>query len=311
MEKIIKIEQMNKFFGSFKAINDLSFELESGKIYGIIGPNGAGKSTTMSLLMGLIFPSSGSGSIKGYPLGSNEAKKLMGYSPEFPNFYSDMSCLEYLVYMGQLSNLDFDTAVKRAVKLLDEFGLLEYKLKKVAKFSTGMKKKVGLIQAMLHDPEVLLLDEPTANLDPTSRSEIIQTLKKLVSQRKMTVLISSHVLSELEMIIDHVVMINKGHVVLNQPIGVVQQGFNQEKVLVSTRQNSLLKKYLDTNGYNYNLEKDIFRITTKDKAVCKRNLIKFIYENNVELDLFKEEVITLEKLYQQVVEDNENESVVM
>ena len=178
MEKIIKVEQMNKFFGSFKAIDDLSFELEGGKIYGIIGPNGAGKSTTMSLLMGLIFPSSGSGAIKGYPLGSNEAKKLMGYSPEFPNFYSDMSCLEYLVYMGQLSNLDFDTAVKRALELLDEFGLLEHKLKKVAKFSTGMKKKVGLIQAMLHDPEVLLLDEPTANLDPTSRSEIIQTLKK-------------------------------------------------------------------------------------------------------------------------------------
>lgn len=311
MEKIIKVEQMNKFFGSFKAIDDLSFELEGGKIYGIIGPNGAGKSTTMSLLMGLIFPSSGSGSIKGYPLGSNEAKKLMGYSPEFPNFYSDMSCLEYLVYMGQLSNLDFDTAVKRALELLNEFGLLEHKLKKVAKFSTGMKKKVGLIQAMLHDPEVLLLDEPTANLDPTSRSEIIQTLKKLVSQRKMTVLISSHVLSELEMIIDHVVMINKGHVVLNQPIEVVQQGFNQEKVLVSTKQNGLLKKYLDINGYNYNLEKNVFRITTKDKTVCKRDLIKFIYENDVELDLFKEEVITLEKLYQQVVEDNENESVVM
>ncbi len=311
MEKIIKVEQMNKFFGSFKAIDDLSFELEGGKIYGIIGPNGAGKSTTMSLLMGLIFPSSGSGSIKGYPLGSNEAKKLMGYSPEFPNFYSDMSCLEYLVYMGQLSNLDFDTAVKRALELLDEFGLLEHKLKKVAKFSTGMKKKVGLIQAMLHEPEVLLLDEPTANLDPTSRSEIIQTLKKLVSQRKMTVLISSHVLSELEMIIDHVVMINKGHVVLNQPIEVVQQGFNQEKVLVSTKQNGLLKKYLDINGYNYNLEKNVFRITTKDKTVCKRDLIKFIYENDVELDLFKEEVITLEKLYQQVVEDNENESVVM
>lgn len=311
MEKIIKVEQMNKYFGSFKAIDDLSFELEGGKIYGIIGPNGAGKSTTMSLLMGLIFPSSGKGTIKGYPLGSNDAKRVMGYSPEFPNFYSDMSCLEYLVYMGQLSNLNYDIAVKRALELLEEFGLMEHRSKKVAKFSTGMKKKVGLIQAMFHDPEVLLLDEPTANLDPTSRSEIIQSLKRLVSQRKMTVLISSHVLSELEMIIDHVVMINKGHVVLNQPIEIVQQGFNQEKILVSTKQNDLLKKYLDINSYCYNLEKEIFRITTKDKNKCKKELIKFIYENDVELDLFKEEVITLEKLYQQVVEDNENESIVI
>lgn len=303
MQKVIKIEHMNKYFGSFKAIDDLSFELEGGKIYGIIGPNGAGKSTTMSLLMGLIFPSSGNGTIKGHPLGSNEAKKMMGYSPEFPNFYSDMSCLEYLVYMGQLSNLEYDTAINRSLELLEEFGLMDHKFKKVAKFSTGMKKKVGLIQAMLHNPEILLLDEPTANLDPTSRSEIIQSLKKLVSQRKMTVLISSHVLSELEVIIDHVVMINRGHVVLNQPIDVVQQEFNQEKLLVSTKKNDLFRKYLDLKKYDYNLEKGIFKITTKDKKSYKRDIIKFIYENDIELDLFKEEMITLEKLYHQVVEE--------
>lgn len=309
MEKIIKIAHMNKYFGSFKAIDDLSFELEKGKIIGIIGPNGAGKSTTMSLLMGLIFPSSGQGTIKGYPLGSNEAKKLMGYSPEFPNFYGDMSCLEYLVYMGQLANLDYDTALKRTLDLLAEFDLMAHKLKKVAKFSTGMKKKVGLIQAMLHNPEILLLDEPTANLDPTSRSEIIQILKRLVAQRQMTVLISSHVLTELEAIIDHVVMINHGHVVLNQPIDVVKQEFNQEKILVSTKQNDLLKQYLEQNHYQYQLEKDIFKIKTKDKAACKRAIVKFIYENNLELDLLKEELITLEGLYQQVVEDGKDESI--
>ena len=102
---------------------------------------------------------------------------------------------------------------------------------------------------MMHKPEILLLDEPTANLDPTSRYEIIQTLKRLVKQRKMTVLISSHVLTELEMIIDHVIMINKGHVVLNQPIDVVQNEFNQEKLLVSCNHNEHLQTYLETKGY--------------------------------------------------------------
>ena len=158
MEKLIRVEHINKYFGSFKAIDDISFELDGGKIYGIIGPNGAGKSTTMSILMGLVFPSSGSGTIKGYPLGSNDAKKLMGYSPEFPNFYSDMSCLEYLVYMAQLSGFNYDDALKKSLILLEEFGLSNHKFKKVADFSTGMKKKVGLIQALIHDPEVLLLD---------------------------------------------------------------------------------------------------------------------------------------------------------
>lgn len=262
MEKLIRVEHINKYFGSFKAIDDISFELDGGKIYGIIGPNGAGKSTTMSILMGLVFPSSGSGTIKGYPLGSNDAKKLMGYSPEFPNFYSDMSCLEYLVYMAQLSGFNYDDALKKSLILLEEFGLSNHKFKKVADFSTGMKKKVGLIQALIHDPEVLLLDEPTANLDPSSRSEIIHSLKKLVSQRKMTVLISSHVLTELETIIDHVILINQGHVVLNQPIDVLQQEFSQEKLLVSCKENEPLSKFLDDKQYQYTFENNVFIIKT-------------------------------------------------
>lgn len=302
MEKLIKIEHINKYFGSFKAIDDMSLELEGGKIYGIIGPNGAGKSTTMSILIGLIFPSNGSGTIKGYPLGSNKAKSLMGYSPEFPNFYSDMSCLEYLVYMAQLSGLDYNNALKKALVLLEEFGLSSHKFKKVSDFSTGMKKKVGLIQSLIHDPEVLLLDEPTANLDPSSRSEIICSLKKLVRQRKMTVLISSHVLSELETIIDHVILINHGHVILNQPINVLQEEFNQEKLLVACKENKLLKNFLDNKQHQYSFENNIFIIKTKDKISCKRDIVEFIYQNNLELNLFKEETITLEKLYQQVVE---------
>ena len=100
--KIIRVENLGKRFGDFQAVNDLNFELEAGKIYGIIGPNGAGKSTTMSLLMGLIFPTTGMGLIDGDPLGSKEAKSKMGYSPEFPSFYTKMTCIEYLVYQAHL-----------------------------------------------------------------------------------------------------------------------------------------------------------------------------------------------------------------
>lgn len=309
MDNIITVEHISKKFGEFEAIKDVSFSLEGGKIYGIIGPNGAGKSTMMSLLMGLLLPTSGSGNIKGFALGSNEAKAIMGYSPEFPNFYSDMNCLEYLVYMGQLSGLSWQEAIDKSMELIKEFDLEEHTTKKVASFSTGMKKKVGLMQALMHDPEILLLDEPTANLDPTSRSEIIQSLKRFVTQRKMTVLISSHVLSELETIIDHVVMINSGRVVFNQSIEVTQQEFNQEKIVVSCKQEEIFKDFLDKNKLSYTLEKHMFRITTTDKVKCKKDIIEFFYKQDIEIDLMKEEYITLEGLYQQIVEEeqqNEN-----
>ncbi|MFQ6861039.1 MAG: ABC transporter ATP-binding protein [Beduini sp.] len=308
MDKIIEISHLNKKFGDFTAIDDLSFSLESGKIYGIIGPNGAGKSTTMSLLMGLIYPTLGTGSVKGFPLGSQEAKQIMGYSPEFPSFYSDMNCLEYLVYMGTLSGLTYDEAIKRTKELIKEFDLEAHIFKKVNKFSTGMKKKVGLIQAMIHDPEILLLDEPTANLDPTSRMEIIDTLKRLVTQKKMTVLISSHVLTELEMIIDHVIMINKGRIVLDQPLSQVQEMFNKEVLLVSCSDNLMMEDYLTKRGYDCSLLKDKLRIKAGDKKVCKQEIVEFIYQNHLTLDLLQEEAVTLENLYKQLVEGEQNEA---
>ncbi len=308
MEKLINISHLNKKFGDFTAIDDLSFELESGKIYGIIGPNGAGKSTTMSLLMGLIHPSSGTGSIKEFPLGSQEAKSIMGYSPEFPAFYSDMSCLEYLVYMGTLSGLTYDEAVERTKELVHEFDLEAHLLKKVNKFSTGMKKKVGLIQAMIHNPEILLLDEPTANLDPTSRMEIIEILRRLVQQNKMTVLISSHVLTELEMIIDHVIMINKGKVVVDAPLSQVQEMFNNDVLLVSCSDNLALEDYLTKLNYVCDNTGNRLSVKATDFTLCKKQIVEFIYKHRLTLDLLQEEKVTLESLYKQLVEVSSNET---
>lgn len=308
VDNVIEVKNITKHFGNFTAVKNISFELEGGKIYGLIGPNGAGKSTTMSLLMGLIFPSEGSGFVKGHVLGDEKAKQIMGYSPEFPSFYTDMSCLEYLVYMGTLAGLEYDAAVDKTINLSKEFGLEEHLLKKVNKFSTGMKKKVGLIQAMINDPEILLLDEPTANLDPTSRSEIISGLKQLVEKTKMTVIISSHVLTELETIVDHVLMINKGTLVLNQSINELKETFNQEVVLFSCSNNQLAMEYLNKHNLEFTVEKKYIRIVTKDKTVCKNLLVRFVFENSLVLDYLQEEIISLENLYIKIVEESKNET---
>ena len=305
MEKIIEANHINKKFGKFKALNDINLALEKGKIYGIIGPNGAGKSTTLSAIMGVVLPSSGHGSIKGHYFGSVEAKAIIGYVPEFPSFYSYMSCLEYLVYMGQLANLSYDESLTSSLKWIREFDLQEHMLKKVTKFSTGMKKKVGLIQALLANPEILLLDEPTANLDPTSRYEIILTLKKLVKQKEMTILISSHVLTELETIIDHVIMINKGSVIINQPLDIVLNQFNLKHVLVSCSNNEALIAYLKDNDFHFALEDNVIRLMVEDKVVCKKKIVKFVYENDYDLKLLQDDHISLDKLYQRFMEGKE------
>ncbi|MBE6104407.1 MAG: ABC transporter ATP-binding protein, partial [Erysipelotrichaceae bacterium] len=187
----IELKNVTKKFGKFTAVDDVSIRLEPGKVYGFVGPNGAGKSTTMAIIMGALFPTKGTGRVFDHPLATPGALKELGYSPEFTSFYSDMSCVEYLYYMATLAGLSSDEAIKRTNELLDQFDLKQHANRKVAKFSTGMKKKVSLAQSMIHRPKVLLLDEPTANLDPTSRQEILDTVRKMVEEEHLTVLISS------------------------------------------------------------------------------------------------------------------------
>ncbi|MDO4377995.1 MAG: ABC transporter ATP-binding protein [Erysipelotrichia bacterium] len=304
-EYCVELEHITKKFGNFTAVNDLTLKLVPGKVYGIVGPNGAGKSTTMATIMGSIRPTSGSGTVMGYPLGSKDALCQLGYSPEFTSFYLDMSCIEYLWYMGTLGGLDKDQAATKAIELIKQFELEEHAFKKVSKFSTGMKKKVSLAQAMIHDPKILLLDEPTANLDPTSRMEILDTVRKMVDERKLTVLISSHVLTELETVIDHVIMINHGRLVMDEEIHAAQEKFKRGIVVVSSSDNDLLLEKL-AGKYSYEKEEDDLRFNTAETQSLKKDIVKIVYESNLVLNKMNEEFLSLDSLYKQALK-GENE----
>ena len=299
-EYCIELEHLTKKFGRFTAVNDISLKLEPGKVYGIVGPNGAGKSTTMAMIMGSLFPSSGKGKVFGHPLASTGALKLLGYSPEFTSFYTDMKCSEYLWYMGCLSGLSSKESAARVNELLDQFELRAHKDRKVAKFSTGMKKKVSLAQAMIHRPKVLLLDEPTANLDPTSRQEILDTVRKMVGEEHLTVLISSHVLTELETVISHVLMIDHGRLILNSPIHEAQEMFRQGVLWVDTTDNEKLAAALP--GYSREITPEGVRFTTKEMDSLKKDVVSFVYSNGLTLNRLSEEVLSLDSLYKQMME---------
>lgn len=300
-EYCIELNNLTKRFGKFTAVDNFSLQLLPGKVYGIVGPNGAGKSTTMAMIMGSLQPTEGTGNVMGHQLGSEQALKILGYSPEFTSFYDDMSCVEYLWYMGTLGGLSNEEAMEKAMSLIKQYDLVEHAYKKVSKFSTGMKKKVSLAQAMIHDPQILLLDEPTANLDPSSRMEILDTVRKMVQERKLIVLISSHVLTELETVIDHVVMINHGKLIMDEDIVTAQEKFKQGILVVSCNNNDLLLEKLE-NKYDVEKSKDSIRIMTSDVSILKKEVVKVIFENDLILNVLHEEVLSLDLLYKQALE---------
>ncbi len=201
------------------ALKPLNLAVSVGETFGFLGPNGAGKTTTIKLLMGIIFPSSGTASILGKPFDDPEIKRKIGFLPEQPYFYDYLSAPELLDYYGSLSGMTAGERKSRIPQLLDLVGLGDVGKKQLRKFSKGMLQRVGIAQAILHDPEVVLLDEPMSGLDPLGRHEIRELIQRLKDQGK-TIFFSTHILSDAEALCDRVAIIHKGEV---RGIGVISE----------------------------------------------------------------------------------------
>lgn len=222
----IKVENITKVFRSGrrkqKVIDDFSFSIQEGKITGFIGPNGAGKTTSIKMILGLIRPSNGKISVFGHSNKTESIKKAIGYMPEKDAFYDDMLPLDYLVYLGTLSGMSKKYAIKKANELMELLGLSEAHNKRIGKFSSGMKKKIVFAQAILHNPKLIILDEPTANLDPLAQDQLLSAMVEL-KKKGTTIFISSHNLEELEKIIDDVIVINKGKLVVQSSMKEIKK----------------------------------------------------------------------------------------
>ena len=210
---MIEISHLTKKYGANVAVNDLSLTLEPGNIYGFLGPNGAGKSTTMNIITGYIGASSGEVKINGYDINKNpeEAKKCIGYLPEIPPVYGDMKVLEYLKFVAELKKLDSHTRNADISQVMDLTKLHEMKDRLIRNLSKGYRQRVGLAQALLGMPEIIILDEPTVGLDPKQIIEIRDLIRSL--KEKHTVILSSHILQEISAVCDHVFIISKGALV--------------------------------------------------------------------------------------------------
>lgn len=208
----ITISNLTKKYGQQKAIDDISFEVKTGEILGFLGPNGAGKSTTMKIITCFISPTAGSVSLNGYNIfdHSKELRSRIGYLPEDTPLYTDMSIVDYLKLSAKLQNMPEDQIMSRMRKMIDLCGLGPERHKYIGELSKGFRQRVGLAQALIHDPEVLILDEPTTGLDPNQIAEI-RTLIKEIGKEK-TVMLSSHILKEVEATCDRILIINRGKI---------------------------------------------------------------------------------------------------
>jgi ABC-2 type transport system ATP-binding protein len=209
----IQVKSLTKTYGEQKAVNDISFSIETGEIVGFIGPNGAGKSTTMKIITGFIPPTEGVVKVEGYDVSENSLKvrEMIGYLPENNPLYENMFILEYLDYVAGIYKIKNRKA--RIQEIVEMTGLTKEVHKRIGTLSKGYRQRVGLAQAILHDPKVLILDEPTGGLDPNQIVEI----RGLISQlgKKKTVLLSTHLMQEVEAICDRVIIINNGKIVAN------------------------------------------------------------------------------------------------
>lgn len=229
---MISVQNIKKEFGSIKAVDNISFEIKPGEVVGFLGPNGAGKSTTMRIMAGYLSPDSGAVQIGEFDIEKNpvEAKRRVGYLPESAALYFEMTAIDFLLFMGRMHGLDRSDIIDRLKLVAEQCQIKDVLSRKIGDLSKGYRQRVGLAQALLHNPEILILDEPTVGLDPNQIGEIRELIKEIGKSK--TILLSTHILSEVTATCQRVLIINKGKIVAQ---GTPQNLMEQAKSSVTYR----------------------------------------------------------------------------
>jgi len=235
MSSLIEADHLYRYYGNHCAVNDVTFNLAKGEVLGFLGPNGAGKTTTMQMLCGNLAPSAGQIKINGFDLldQPRQAKRSLGYLPDTPPLYKELSVQEFLCYCAQLHGIAPPAIAPAINRVKERCGLLEVSDRLIAHLSKGFQQRVGIAQAILHNPEVIILDEPTVGLDPIQIREIRSLIRELGQDHG--VILSTHILTEVQESCTHVQIIHQGRLILNETIAGLNQQMNTDTLEVSTR----------------------------------------------------------------------------
>ncbi len=304
----IQVENLLKCYGAQRAVNEISFSVPGGEIVGFLGPNGAGKSTTMKIISGYLQPDSGRALVCGTDVLQNPraAKQKIGYLPESNALYYDMYIREYLGFMADIHRLpDSRKAIQRVI---EQVGLSPERGKKIGQLSKGYKQRVGLAAALIHNPEVLILDEPTTGLDPNQIMEIREVIKTLGKEK--TILFSSHILPEVEAICNRVIIIHKGNLVADDTLDRLRvQGAEQQTVTV-TFEDPVAPKLLQSINTGTVLTETgnrVFRIQTSQVDAVKKQVLELSLQHSLNIVSLHTGAHSLEAVFRQLTAAHETE----
>lgn len=301
-------------YGEQKAVDQLTLTIEKGEVFGLLGPNGAGKSTTILMLLGLIEPTSGTIRVNGIDPVRNplEVKRQVGYLPDNLGFYPQMTGLDNLLYIGSLNGLSQTKAKKLAYELLEQVGLSEAAHKKTGTYSRGMKQRLGIAEVLMKEPEIIILDEPTLGLDPEGVRDLLKLIRRLNEERKMTILLSSHQLHQVQQICDRVGIFVKGRLIAKGNLSeLVRQLFANEPHIVEAKTSPLddaLLKEIETIKGVVHIEK----VSTESFiCYCKIDLSAEIAEKIVssgaKLYMLNRKDFGLDEIYHRYFEGRETD----
>lgn len=297
----VQITDLSKRFGSQKAVDQVSFEAKPGEILGFLGPNGAGKSTTMKMITGYLTPTSGEIQVCGFDPVSQpqEVQQKVGYLPEHNPLYKEMYVKEYLQFIGRIHGIQ--KIKQRIDEMIEITGLEREQHKKIGTLSKGYRQRVGLAQAMLHDPDVLILDEPVTGLDPNQRVDIRNLIKALGQQK--TVIFSTHIMQEVQLVCDRVLIINQGKIVANDSIDRLQSRLEDNQLVqVELAETIDAKQWQALSGLEAlrQLTEKTWEISSVSTSDIRPDLFNFVVNQGWTLLEMKQLEKSVEEVFQQL-----------
>jgi len=298
----IEINDLHFSYGKVKALSGVGLDLEEHSI-GLLGPNGAGKSTLLRILLGFLTPDSGEGKVLGYDIKEQQSliRRYVGYLPEDDCFIPGMDAVTFTSYLGELSGMPRQEAMKRAHEVLYYVGLEEGRYRLLETYSVGMKQRLKLAQTLVHDPKLLFLDEPTSSLDPQGRKEILELIRDISSKKDIQVLISSHILPDIEAVCSHVVILNKGQIAAQGEINKLKElKYRLYEMKVKGKAQGFLQK-LKKMGCRIEETEDIILKVYMRPDHNPQEIFRVASEEKVQIRHFVKSQSTLEDLFAKVV----------